>query len=118
MVVVLFDSGCAGCNAFRRWVESRDSEKKVNFVGNRTPEAFNLLPRITEHARTGTLHSINADGEHRKGAHAVLSTIALTGGWLGLAARLLSYWPMHAMLEPGYRLFARYRGWFGRFVDD
>ena len=118
MAVVLFDSECAVCNAFRLWVEARDSEQMVTFVGNHATEALSLLPRITEHARTRTLHFINAEGKHREGAHAVISTIALTGGWIGCSAKLLANSPNHVLLEPCYRLFARHRGRFARFVND
>jgi predicted DCC family thiol-disulfide oxidoreductase YuxK len=118
MIFVFFDSECAVCNAFRRWVEAHASEKFITFVGNHTAEAFELLPQVTAHEMTRTLHFLSAGGRHRKGAHAALSTIAVTDGWLGLAAKLLANSPMHLLLEPGYRLFARHRGRLARFVHD
>ena len=112
---VVYDSDCAVCNAFRRWIAGRDRRGSLVFVGNRTEAAKDLMPRLSDERRTGTLHWIADSGERHEGARAVFSTVASTGGLLGVASGILARAPLHLLFEPAYRLFATHRGRFARF---
>ena len=111
-LTVVFDAGCAVCRSFQRWVAGRDSEGGVRFVDNRSEEAAALLPSLSEARRTATLHALGGDGRRYSGAAAIFRAIGATGGSLGWVCRRLSVWPVYLAFEPGYRLFARYRGRF------
>ncbi len=113
-VMVVFDARCAVCRSFQRWVVGRDNEGRVRFVDNRSEEAAALLPGLRGDQRTKTLHALGSDGRRYSGAAAIFRAIGATGGWLGWACRRLSVWPVYVAFEPGYRLFARYRGRFAQ----
>ena len=116
MVTVVFDTGCAVCSAFQRWIVHRDRVGRLRFVGNRSDEAAALLPGLSEDSRRATLHVLDDAGRRYSGAAAVFRTVAATDGHLGRLCRVLSLPPIPIVFEPGYRLFARYRGIFARFV--
>ena len=111
-VTVVFDARCAVCRSFQAWVVGRDSEGLLRFVDNRSEEAAALLPGLSEDRRTKTLHALRSDGRRYSGAAAIFRTVGATGGLLGWVCRRLSVWPAYVAFEPGYRLFARYRGRF------
>ena len=111
-LTVVFDARCAVCRSFQRWVAGRDSEGRLRFVDNRSEEAAALLPGLSEDRRTATLHALAWDGRRYSGAAAVLRAVGATGGSLAWVCRRLSVWPVYWAFEPGYRLFARYRGRF------
>ena len=113
-LTVVFDAGCAMCRSFQRWVAGRDSEGGVRFVDNRSDEAAAMLPGLSEDRRTETLYALAWDGRRYSGAAAVLRAVGATGGSLGWVCRRLSVGPVYLAFEPGYRLFARYRGRFAR----
>ncbi len=113
-VTVVFDARCAVCRSFQRWVVGRDSEGRVRFVDNRSEEAAALLPGLGGDHRTKTLHALGRDGRRYSGAAAIFRAIGATGGPLGWVCRRLSVWPVYVAFEPGYRLFARYRGRFAQ----
>ena len=115
---VVYDSDCDVCNAFRRWIAGRDRRAGLVFVGNATEEAKDLLPELSDERRRETLHWIANSGEHHEGAQAVLSTVASTGGVLGLASSVAARSPLHLLFEPGYRMFAMHRGRFARFFRE
>ena len=115
---VVYDSSCAACNAFRRWIAMRDQAGKLVFVGNRTDEAKALLPSLTDEQRAATLHWLSGSGDHHQGARAVFSTVASTGGLLGVASAVLTRPPLYALFEPAYRLFAKHRSRLARFFRE
>ena len=117
VVTVVFDAGCAVCRSFQAWVVGRDREGRLRFVDNRSEEAAALLPGLSEDRRTKTLHALGGDGRRHSGAAAVFRAVGATGGLLGWMCRRLSVWPVYVAFEPGYRLFARYRGRFARSSD-
>ena len=113
-LTVVFDARCAVCRSFQQWAVGRDREGRLRFVDNRSEEAAALLPGLSEDRRTETLHALGRDGRRHAGAGAVFRTVGATGGLLGWVCRRLSVWPVYVAFEPGYRLFARYRGRFAR----
>ena len=115
MPYVVYDSSCAVCNAFRRWVAMRDPQRKLVFVGNRTDEAKALLPSLTDEQRAATLHWLSGSGDHHQGARAVFTTVASTGGLLGIASAVLAGPQLYVLFEPAYRLFAKHRSRLARF---
>lgn len=118
MPYVVYDSSCAVCNAFRRWILRRDRRGKLVFVGNRTDEAKALLPSLTDEQRAATLHWLSGSGDHHQGARAVFSTVASTGGFLGIASAVLARPPLYVLSEPAYRLFAKHRSQLARFFRE
>ena len=58
------------------------------------------------------------DQRRRTGAQAIFSVVARSGGVLGFLCRLLSPKPVSLIFEPGYRVFAKYRGKLARFFPD
>ena len=115
MPQMVYDSTCAVCNAFRRWILRRDRHGSLTFVGNRTNEAKALLPWISDERRTATLHWLSGAADHHEGARAVFSAVASTGGFLGIPAAIIARSPLHLLFEPIYRLFAQHRGRLARF---
>ena len=114
VVTVVFDARCAVCRSFRAWVVGRDGGGRLRFVDNRSAEAAALLSGLSEDGRTKTLHVLGPDGRRHSGAAAVFRAVGATGGLLGWVCRRLAVWPVYVAFEPGYRLFARYRGRFAR----
>ena len=115
MPYVVYDSSCAVCDAFRRWILRRDGHGSLTFVGNRTDEAKALLPWISDERRTATLHWLSDAADHHQGARAVFSAVASTGGLLGIPAAIIARSPLHLLFEPIYRVFARHRSRLARF---
>ena len=117
MPYVVYDSSCAVCNAFRRWILRRDRHGSLTFVGNRTDAAKALLPWMSDERRTATLHWLSDAADHHQGARAVFSTVASTGGFLGVLAAFITQSPLHLLFEPIYRFLARHRSRLARFFD-
>ena len=65
-----------------------------------------------------TIVAIDDQGRVTKGAQAVFSIVADTGGIIGLVSRLLKYRFVSLLFEPGYRVFARHRGRIARFFRE
>jgi hypothetical protein len=73
-----------------------------------------LDPKIPER----TLVIAFPDGRRWTGAQAVFGTMAQTGGMCGAMCRVMSWKPLSLLMEPGYRVFARYRGKLARFFES
>ncbi|HIM50255.1 MAG TPA: hypothetical protein EYM32_15450 [Dehalococcoidia bacterium] len=86
------------------------------FVGNECNESAELLPNLSKVERTRTIHWIDDEGGHRQGARAIFTIVGATESRLGPIARLFARWPLYALAEPWYRIFAHHRGRFSRFV--
>ena len=97
---VIYDDTCTMCNGFRTWVEQRNPEKDLEFVG--LSEQFpGTIPL--------SLELIESDGTRLLGVPAVLTTLGHTKGLLGTIARLLNRKPVHLLLTPAYQLIAANR---------
>ena len=115
MPYVVYDSSCAVCNAFRRWMLRRDRHGSLTFVGNRSDEAKALLPWISDERRIATLHWLSDSSDHHQGARAIFSTVASTGGLFGIPSAIIARSPLYLLFEPSYRLFAKHRSRLARF---
>ena len=65
-----------------------------------------------------TIVAVDDQGRVTKGAQAVFSIAADTGGLIGFISRLLKYRFVNLLFEPGYRVFARHRGRFAWFFRE
>ena len=112
MMISIYDSHCATCNAFRRWIARRDLPGKICFIDNQSDESINFLSDLPAEVRGGTLFFIDHDGHRYRGVRAIFLIISHTEGLLGFMCKLLAAWPTYMVFEPVYRLFARHRGKF------
>jgi hypothetical protein len=65
-----------------------------------------------------TIVLLTGDERSRTGAQAIFSVVARSGGALGAVSRPFALKAVSLLFEPGYRLFARYRGKLARFFPD
>ena len=87
-------------------------------MGNKCDESAELLPHLSKVERTRTIHWIDDEGGHRQGARTVFTIAGATESRLGLIARLLARWPLYALAQPLYRIFACHRGKVSRFTRE
>ena len=65
-----------------------------------------------------TIVVIYRDGRVITGARAIFTIVASCGGMLPVFTQCLKQRPISLLFEPGYRVFALYRGRLARFFPD
>lgn len=113
---VVFDGECAICGAFRRWMEQHDTRRRLRFVAYQSSELEDAAPGVAREDARRSLIFIRPGGHTFSGARAVFEAMRQLGGFWGVMGAVMSWPPLSLAAEPFYRLFARHRGRFARFV--
>lgn len=111
--VMLYDGDCAFCARWIRNWQAVTGDKVLYFTYQK---ALKDYPQVKEADCQKSVQLIFPDGKTFRGAHAVFLALALSGKYRGL---LWSYehLPLFAPLtEAVYRLIARNRSFFSRFI--
>jgi predicted DCC family thiol-disulfide oxidoreductase YuxK len=112
--VLLYDAGCGFC----RWCVAKvlrwDRHRRLRVVALQTAEAERLTPGMEPARRMASWHLIGPAGECHSGGAAVAPLLRLLPGARPLAA-LAGALP--GPTAAAYRLAARRRGRFGRWVS-
>lgn len=111
--LVLWDGDCGFCRRGIAWVESRDQLERFRCVPYQQAE-HPLLDDGLRDACSKAVHVITADGRVLAGGRAALHVLEGIG-WRG-RARLLSSPVFFWAVEGSYRLVARNRRLFSRFL--
>ena len=99
------------------WVRRRDIHHEFDAVAyqDAQPSKRPLTPEILE-ACQRALHVIRADGEIMSAGRATLFILERVGWGYNLLPRLLAQPPLIWFVEVGYRIIARHRPFFSRFL--
>ena len=113
---VVYDADCAVCRAFRRWAKSRDRHSQLAFVPNDDPELEEMGRGVDPSRAVRSIAVVMPNGKVVWGARAIFETVGALPGMWGSMGSVLALPPLYWLAEPFYRLFARNRGRFARFV--
>jgi len=115
-IVALFDGDCGVCSRSSRFFGSRDPHGHVERQDLRDPVAAQRFPTLDPDAVRASMHAVRADGSVVIGLDAVREVLAeLPAPWPWVAT-FLGLPGVHALAKVGYRLFARNRLAFNRWV--
>jgi predicted DCC family thiol-disulfide oxidoreductase YuxK len=110
---VLWDGDCSLCRRSIDWAAARDARDRLTFIpyqrAPRPPMTAELERRCSE-----AVHVITVDGRLLAAGRASMFVLGVLG-WRRLAW-LLSRPPLIWAIEIGYRLVARHRPFFDRFL--
>ncbi len=115
-MLVLFDNNCVVCRSFKNWVIRRDSAKNIKFIPNDFQSVKKNNINLKIEFPINTIISIDK-GQVYKGSRAIFLTVSKTGGIIGVISSFFSISIISYFFQPGYLIFAKYRGKFARFFD-
>lgn len=114
-VVALFDGQCGLCSRSARLISDRDRSRRIERLDLRDPLAAERFPDLSLEAVRALMHAVDQEGRVYVGLDAVLRVFDELPRWSALA--WLLRWPgVHALAGVAYRIFARHRLWFNRFL--
>lgn len=90
----------------------------MRFVPNDAESVQSVTGLVPPELAERTIVTLDVRDEMRTGARAIFTIVAATGGVIGFVSRWLTPRTVSLLFEPGYRLFAKHRGRFARFVRD
>tara|TARA_Y100000996_G_scaffold382942_2_gene338536 strand:- start:249 stop:545 length:297 start_codon:yes stop_codon:yes gene_type:complete len=94
----------------------RDNKKNIKFIPNDFESVNNIDIELEIEFPINTIVCIDKS-EIYKGSRAIFLTVSKTGGIIGLISLFFSISIISFLLQPGYLIFAKYRGKFARFFD-
>ena len=112
---IVYDDHCALCRSFKMWVTDKSDREDTEFIALSDPAIGLLKPKTSRRLASGTIVVFN-QGTRLTGARAVLTIIGTTNSKLSPLARILANRYLAICLEPAYRLFARNRYMFAKFL--
>lgn len=115
VLVALFDGRCGVCSRSARLIGERDPSSKIERLDLRDEAAAVRFPSLTPDAVRASMHAIDTDGRIYVGLDAVLEIFGELPRWSWLA-RLGRLPGIYRLAGVGYRLFARNRLWFNRWL--
>jgi predicted DCC family thiol-disulfide oxidoreductase YuxK len=94
-LVLLYDAHCSLCRASLRFLERRDLRRRLRAVPLQDSAALAAFG-LSEQEALGELHAFSRDGEHRRGADAVLWALFMLPrfGRLRLLLRVPGFLPV------------------------
>ncbi|HIM14824.1 MAG TPA: DUF393 domain-containing protein [Acidobacteria bacterium] len=101
-----------------RWVQRSGQHDDSRFIPNDPASVREASDNVDPVVAARTIVAVDDQGRVTKGAQAVFSIAADTGGIIGFISRLLKYRFVSLLFEPGYRVFARHRGRFAWFFRE
>ncbi len=115
-IVALFDGNCGVCSRSARFFGMRDRDGVVERQDLRDAAAAARFPTLDPDAVRASMHAVRPDGSVVIGLDAVREVLSeLPGVWPWVAA-VLGVPGIHALAKIGYRLLARNRLVFNRWV--
>jgi predicted DCC family thiol-disulfide oxidoreductase YuxK len=110
---LLWDGDCGLCRRTASWVKRHDNHERFRIVPYQEAPSPPMSPGL--HAACGrAMHIVKSDGTVLRAGRASLFILELIGwGWV---ARLLTLPPFIWIVELGYRIVARNRPFFARFL--
>jgi predicted DCC family thiol-disulfide oxidoreductase YuxK len=99
-------------------VQRRGHSEAITFVSNDAESVLAVTNMFDPALAQRTIVLIDSEGNFRTGARAIFTIVSVTGGLLSVVARVLKPRPISIFFEPGYRVFARYRGKLARLFPD
>jgi predicted DCC family thiol-disulfide oxidoreductase YuxK len=113
--VIVYDGDCPVCRTLKAVAEHRLDQDTVKFAPFQAADLEQLSPGLTPEMAEQAMYLILKDGRRVGGARAFLSAMRQMEGPWGLLGRLL--YPLGPILEPFYKLFARYRHWIAPLFE-
>ena len=114
---VVFDGDCGVCTALKNWVEKRDEDGRLRFVGFQDAHLEQVAASLTYEMASQALTFVRHDGRLFRGARGAFEILRRLPGALGWLGSILSFPLLSLAAEPFYRLFASQRGrvsqWLG-----
>ena len=111
--VILWDGACGLCRRAVAWVRRRDRLRRFDTLPYQDAPSPPMTPELRA-ACARAVHVITADGRLLRGADA--SLFVLEGLGFRWTARVLRIPPLVWVTDAAYRLVARHRNFFGRFL--
>jgi predicted DCC family thiol-disulfide oxidoreductase YuxK len=105
---VLYDGTCPFCRAQVARLR-RLTRHRVAFADAYAPGARDRFPMLPPSGELGEMKFVDADGRLFGGAAAIAQAFILSGGPLGLGARLYAVPPIAWLADHAYRLAAKRR---------
>jgi predicted DCC family thiol-disulfide oxidoreductase YuxK len=99
-------------------VQRRVGTGVVSFIPNDTDAIRSATALVNPELAQRTIVVLDYDQRIITGAQAIFTIISESRGMLSLFATCLKPRPVSLLFEPGYRLFAKYRGQLARFFPD
>ena len=99
-------------------MQRRDRSGAITFVSNDAESVLAVTSMVEPELAQRTIVVIDRNRRVLMGAQAIFTIVAASGGLLSLFATCLKPRPISLLFEPGYRVFARYRGKLARFFPD
>lgn len=108
-VIVIYDGECGVCQALKHWLERRDAQHCLKLIPYQIAQGEEVASFVPLDQMKEALFLISEKGKVYRGAQALLELLKrLTGFWKGVGI-IFTFLPLSLLLEPFYRLFARYR---------
>ena len=111
--LILFDGDCGFCRRALGWLKARDEGLLFIAIPYQEAPSPPMTPALFT-ACQQAVHLVQGDGTILKAGRAVLYMLEHTG--MGRPARVLAQPPFLWLVELGYRVVARNRPFFGRFL--
>jgi predicted DCC family thiol-disulfide oxidoreductase YuxK len=111
--LILFDGACGFCRRAVAWLKARDEGAWFIAVPYQEAPSPPMTPALYAACKQA-VHVVQRDGTILKAGRAVLHILE-HAGW-GRLARVLAHPPFLWLVEPAYRVVARNRPFFGRFL--
>jgi predicted DCC family thiol-disulfide oxidoreductase YuxK len=107
--IVVYDSDCGICNASREWAETRDWDRRLQFLPYQTADLETLSPGLDREMASRSAFFIYPGGRRVSGARAIFETLRRLPGVWGIIGLIMARPPFWLLAEPLYYLVARNR---------
>jgi len=111
---MLYDGACGMCRRMVGWVRRRDTRHEFEIVAYQDSPQPPMTPQLYEACRRA-VHVIKSDGQILRAGQATLFILESLGRGHALP-RILRLPPFIWLIELGYKLVARHRQFFSRFL--
>lgn len=112
--LLIWDGACGFCRNALCWLLQRDHAARIEAVPYQALPAPPMTPAFRRQAERA-VQVITPEGQQLSGGRAVLYVLQQVG-WRPVLVRVASHRPVLWAVELGYRLIARNRAFFGRFL--
>jgi predicted DCC family thiol-disulfide oxidoreductase YuxK len=112
--LLIWDGDCGFCRNALDWMLRQDHDRRFQPVPYQDLPSPPMTPRLRQQAERA-VQVITPEGRQISGGRAVLYVLQQVG-WHPWLVRFASRWPLVWGVELGYRLVARNRALFSRFL--
>lgn len=113
-ILLIWDGDCGFCRNALGWMLQHDHAGRIEAVPYQALPSPPMTPALYRQAEQA-VQVVTPEGQQLSGGRAVLYVLRQVG-WRPALVRLASRWPFVWVVELGYRVIARNRTLFSRFL--